>query len=637
METSSCVVELQLYAHRTRCELHYEDLGSVGPDVDKRFIQRAVLDGKVYPVGRGRTKKEAKREAAKNAIMCLLENEHQDSVDPVRFYCSSSLDCRYLKVKHQASFTPTNYMCWLNEYGLKNKLNIRPVESTRLGPNNATKWCSFVVGEEVYPAVSGKTKKEAKNEAAKLVYDMISSSKTAETTDYSHTSTQNLGLNSQLHSNKRRQRATNFIGLVDHYCRRTNCYHSYIEVRRCGPPTNPQFFYKLVINNKEYPEAEGKTVKEAEQNAAQLAWYALQEQSDWDSKSLILTKHSCLFLCSLRESLASSQSMPTDTSGSGVFTDSSSSSKETIGFIVCLNNNVKLHRFASDFDPMECLGSGAFGCVFKVRHKLLERFYAVKIVRREEKSLREVGTLSDLLHLNIVRYYTFWMEDSGYQWDISSNSCSSSQSADNSPAKYLYIQMELCDTKTLKVWIDEKNAESPQDSKRREESLSIAQQIVSGVEYIHAKKHIHRDLKPDNILFGMEGEVKIGDFGLVTRDDDDDSALMERTGQRGTTSYMAPEQKNYDRKVDIFALGLIYFELLWRIATGHERVEIWDDVRSQKFPEEFSVAFPHENQIITSLLCESPEDRPEASKLKAELDTWAQTFNAQNNVSDVSM
>uniref|UniRef100_A0A3P8R011 Protein kinase domain-containing protein n=1 Tax=Astatotilapia calliptera TaxID=8154 RepID=A0A3P8R011_ASTCA len=238
-----------------------------------------------------------------------------------------------------------------------------------------------------------------------------------------------------------------------------------------------------------------------------------------------------------------------------------------------------LQAQVQDFDCIECLAKGGYGHVFKARDKLVKKYYAVKIVRHKEKALREVGALSDLNHSNIVRYYKCWLEDSEYQWDNTTDSYSTSQSSSNSSQKYLYIMMELCDDKTLKDWITEKNEKTLEESIRRAESLPVMQQIVSGVECIHSHRLIHRDLKPTNIMFGKDGKVKIGDFGLVaTETDDNDENQSERTEKTGTKSYMAPEQVRslYGSKVDIFALGLIYFELLWKISSGHERGKVTD-------------------------------------------------------------
>ncbi|XP_075932768.1 interferon-induced, double-stranded RNA-activated protein kinase-like isoform X2 [Anarhichas minor] len=680
------VAKLNEYTQRERLDLRYEDVRAVGLDHIKTFTVRAVVDGKAYPDGVGKNKKEAKLNAAANALSVLLG----ETIDSTENATEASTAPAY-----QTAFTQANYTCWLNEHGHKNRMTIRAVESTRQGPNSTTPCYSFVVGDKEYPAATGKTRKEAKEEAAKLVYLEICGSKTTETAIDNPTSAQQeevLDICVNVQDNSCTE--TNFIGMVDKYCQKTNRCHSYVEEKRCGPPHKPQFFFKLIIDKEDYPVGDGKTAKEAKHKAAQLAWSALQEQTDWDSKVSVRstedggpplftalesnnspsqstptgTGGSEIFKDSsnsskdqipLRsadseddastrlstpnslESLASSQSMSTGTSGSAIFTDSSNSSRDQDAVkdqnMGKRQNETSIQsRFTSDFVPMECLGSGSFGRVYKAREKLVGRFYAVKVVCCEEKALREVGTLSDLLHQNIVRYYTSWMEDSEYKGNSESTDSSadswagysSSQSADNPSAKYLYIQLELCDTRTLKAWIDEKNTESLQDSKRREEGLSIAQQLVGGVEYIHSKKHVHRDLKPDNILFGLGGEVKIGDFGLVTRDDDDgDDALIDRTEDRGTRSYMAPEQRkrNYDRKVDIFALGLIYLELFWKVSSCHERGDVLKGARRQKLPIEFLRTFPQEVQIIKSMLREKPEERPEASKVKAELENCATT------------
>ena len=68
------------------------------------------------------------------------------------------------------------------------------------------------------------------------------------------------------------------------------------------------------------------------------------------------------------------------------------------------------------------------------------------------------------------------------------------RSSSNTSGQYLYIQMELCATKNLEEWINKKNS-LHQDLTRGKESLDIMRKIICGVEYIHSKNLVHRDLK----------------------------------------------------------------------------------------------------------------------------------------------
>ncbi|XP_065071715.1 eukaryotic translation initiation factor 2-alpha kinase 3-like [Rhopilema esculentum] len=200
--------------------------------------------------------------------------------------------------------------------------------------------------------------------------------------------------------------------------------------------------------------------------------------------------------------------------------------------------------------------------------------------------------------------------------------CCKSEECIRAPPLYLYIQMQLCMSSTLKDWLNENITE-----RQRKYIMGIFEQILRAVEYCHRQGMMHRDLKPSNIFFAKDGSIKIGDFGLVTaitRPSEGKGvgqpAIDENhTGNVGTQLYMSPEQikgDSYNHKVDIYALGLILFELLVPFSTQMERIKSLFEVKQHTLPNRFEEKYSTEAKILRWLLSEDPDGRPEATDFR---------------------
>ena len=166
----------------------------------------------------------------------------------------------------------------------------------------------------------------------------------------------------------------------------------------------------------------------------------------------------------------------------------------------------------------------------------------------------------------------------------------SKNNRDRIELKILYIQMELCGNKTLRDAIDN-NLLKTDDIKWK-----YIYQLLEAIKYIHDRGCIHRDLKPGNIFIDNDNDIKLGDFGLVSvhsnvREEknnfwsgsffrNNNSAKYINYGGElitmgiGTRFYCSPEQeksKNYDSKTDIYSLGIIIFEMLYKFDSLMER------------------------------------------------------------------
>ncbi|XP_011057621.1 PREDICTED: eukaryotic translation initiation factor 2-alpha kinase isoform X1 [Acromyrmex echinatior] len=195
---------------------------------------------------------------------------------------------------------------------------------------------------------------------------------------------------------------------------------------------------------------------------------------------------------------------------------------------------------------------------------------------------------------------------------------------------FLYIQMQLCQRLSLREWLKQHTSERDFN-----QILNIFQQIVDAVEYVHLQGLIHRDLKPSNIFFALDGKIKIGDFGLVTAMIDGcdrthtPAAEYENVSLKnnvhtacvGTHLYMSPEQMNgqktYNYKVDIYSLGIIFFELLIPFSTDMERIATLSNLKKSIFPKDFSKNYPAEYDLLKMMLDEDPMKRPTTLGIKA--------------------
>ena len=291
-------------------------------------------------------------------------------------------------------------------------------------------------------------------------------------------------------------------------------------------------------------------------------------------------------------------------------------------------------RKVDDFEILQVLGEGSFGYIAKVKSRLNHKIYAMKKIDlskiKEQKvinlMMNETKILSDLNNPLIVKYYKTFNEDGA-----------------------LFILMEFMDNGDIGgIFKASKTLEKPIPE---EKIYDIFIQSMKALTYIHSLNLIHRDIKPDNLFITVDGNVKLGDFGvsaaLKKEDENKNNNNFNNVSELnrnkeisvgnitssntvvGTPLYMSPEMLNYlkyDLKTDVYSMGVTFFILCYWDFPRKPAMDLNLELKIVDLPIQHNENFysPELKNIILKMIEKDKSKRPTSEQA---LNMLIQEFN----------
>ncbi|KRX55298.1 Serine/threonine-protein kinase 4 [Trichinella britovi] len=246
------------------------------------------------------------------------------------------------------------------------------------------------------------------------------------------------------------------------------------------------------------------------------------------------------------------------------------------------------------FDILCKLGEGSYGSVYKAIHKSTGQCLAVKQVPVDtdlQEIIKEISIMQQCDSPYVVKYYGSYFKNSD-----------------------LWIVMEYCGCGSVSDIMRLRK-----QTLNENEIAVILRDVLTGLQYLHSRRKIHRDVKAGNILLNTEGHAKLADFGVAGQLTD---TMAKRNTVIGTPFWMAPEviqEIGYDCKADIWSLGITALEM----AEGKPPYADIHPMRaifmiptkpppSFRNPDEWSAEFI---DFVSVCLVKNPDDRPSADDL----------------------